>query len=150
MNTEIYYAGFGCRRGCPEESLRELLEQSLHEQCLSVAQLSGLASIDSKHDEAGLCALARSLNLPLVFFSAAQLSIFANRCGESAPIILQTTGVANVAEASALALAETHNGQHAELMIRKRKSSDATVALARTLGTTQKSPDILASANEKK
>lgn len=128
MNAR-YVAGIGCRRGSSEQSLHELLTQSLHEHTISIEQLVALASIDSKRDEAGLRQLATSLKISVLYFSAEQLRNYAERVGEAATIVLNTAGT-NVAEASALAGAEMLGKQHAELIIRKCKNSDATFALA--------------------
>jgi len=134
MNAPRYFAGLGCRRGCSENSLRELLESALREHGLDPDQLGGLASIDLKFDEPGLLALAKTLNLPLQLFSADQLAAFADRVTSSA-IVEREIGAANVAEASALAAAEainkTHGNPRAELVIRKFKNAEATFALAR-------------------
>lgn len=124
-----YVAGIGCRRGSSEQSLYELLTQSLHEHTISIEQLVALASIDSKRDEAGLSQLATSLKISVLYFSTEQLRNYAERVGEAATIVLNTAGT-NVAEASALAGAEMLGKQHAELIIRKCKNSDATFALA--------------------
>lgn len=124
-----YVAGIGCRRGSSEQSLHELLTQSLHEHTISIEQLVALASIDSKRDEAGLSQLATSLKISVLYFSTEQLRNYAERVGEAATIVLNTAGT-NVAEASALAGAEMLGKQHAELIIRKCKNSDATFALA--------------------
>jgi len=127
----MYFAGFGCRRGCSETSLRELMEQALSAQGFRVEQLSGLASVDRKNDEEGLRALAQRMNLPLMFFSPEQLAACADRAGDKSEFALAAVGAASVAEASALALAERRSGQRAELIIRKHKNTDATFALAR-------------------
>ncbi|MET0378031.1 MAG: cobalamin biosynthesis protein [Spongiibacteraceae bacterium] len=134
MKDAHYFAGIGCRRGVLEESLRELLEQSLEQHDLRIDQLGGLASIDKKVDEIGLLALAKTLALPLQFFSADQLSPFSDRVTPSA-VVAREVGAANIAEACALAAAEavnkTRGDQRAELIIRKCKNADATFAVAR-------------------
>lgn len=139
--SAIYIAGFGCRHGCSENSLRALLESSLQEYALERAQLSGLASIDSRRAEPGLIALAATLGLPLSFFTAAQLAAFEHRLSQRSEAVLAATGVAGVAEAAALAqaeilIAEAHTeiaNARAELIIEKRKNADATFALARII-----------------
>jgi cobalt-precorrin 5A hydrolase len=131
VSAAIYCAGLGCRSGCPETSLRQLLEQTLRECGLTIEQLAGLASIDVKRDEPGLRALAKTLNLPLTFFSAQQLARFENRVGAISTPTVRVAGAAGVAEAAALALAEQYSNSSAELIVDKRKNADATVALAR-------------------
>lgn len=125
-----YFVGIGCRRGCSEVALRELLERTLRANAIAIEAIAGIATIDSKRDEAGLLALATNLKLPVHFFSAQELNEFSARVDAAALIVLLETGAANIAEASALALAEKQTGQPAELFIRKCKSSDCTLALA--------------------
>lgn len=129
-NSQRYFIGIGCRRGCSETSLRELLDRTLHENAIAIETLAGIATIDSKRDEAGLLSLATNLKLPLHFFSAVELNRFSERVDASALIVLLETGAANIAEASALALAEKETGQAAELIVRKCKNADSTLALA--------------------
>lgn len=131
MTTFVYAAGIGCRSGCAETSLRELLEQSLRAQPSAIDQLRGIASIDRKQNEIGLLALGERLRLPLAFFSAEELNAFADRVGATAAVALERTGSASVAEACALALAERLSGNRAELVIRKCRNADATFAVAR-------------------
>lgn len=136
MSTR-YFAGMGCRRGCSEDVLHELLQQSLREHGIAVEHIVAIASIDSKNDEAGLRALADRLrlqepNVSLLFFSAEQLQQYADRISAPSSAALNSVGT-NVAEASALAAANfmgMPDGQRAELIIRKCKNADATFALA--------------------
>jgi cobalt-precorrin 5A hydrolase len=125
-----YFAGIGCRRGCSEASLRELLESALQAHSIPLETIGGIASIDSKRDEVGLNALAATLNIPLHFFPAAELNRFSDRVDAAALVVLLETGAANIAEASALALTEMQTEQIGELIIRKCKNADATFALA--------------------
>jgi cobalt-precorrin 5A hydrolase len=133
----LYVAGFGCRRGCSEASLRTLLDSALREHGLCAEQIDGLATIDTKRAESGLSALAQTLGLALTLLPAAQLAMFAPRLTHRSQKVLENTGIAGVAEAAALALAETlaqseqQGGQRAELIIEKRKNADATFALAK-------------------
>jgi cobalt-precorrin 5A hydrolase len=124
-----YVGGIGCRSGCAEHSLRELMTQSLSGYNIAIEQVVGLASIDSKRDEAGLHQLAENLNISVSYFSVEQLREYAGHVSAAAEIVMNTAGT-NVAEASALAGAEILGGQRAELIIRKCKNRDATFALA--------------------
>ncbi|MGH8436050.1 MAG: cobalamin biosynthesis protein [Pseudomonas sp.] len=128
--TPLYIAGLGCRRGCSEAALRELLEQTLPAYGLRLTDLNGLASIEHKRTEPGVLALAQTLGLPLVFFPAAQLAAFDSRLTQHSAIALRATGCAGVAEASALAQAEALSGRRAELLISKHSNASASFALA--------------------
>lgn len=137
MSHPHYFVGIGCRRGCSEVSLRTLLEQTLSAHAIPIEFIGGIASIASKREEAGLLALAVTLNVPLHFFSANELNSFSDRVEAGSAVIQRETGVPNIAESCALALAETGTTKTAELIIRKCKNVEATIALA---AITEKTP----------
>nr|WP_314483914.1 cobalamin biosynthesis protein [uncultured Pseudomonas sp.] len=124
-----FYAGFGCRRGCPAVSLLALLEQSLAERGLELAHLRGIASIDLKVDEAGLQALARHLGLPLVLYCAAQLNHYQAHLSHRSAVAHAHSGCWGVAESAALALADQYNGR-SRLLVTRQTLGPATLALA--------------------
>jgi cobalt-precorrin 5A hydrolase len=133
-----YFAGMGCRSGCTEHTLHELLQHSLRAHSIAIEQVVAIASIDSKNDEPGLRTLAERLDMSLLFFSAEHLQRYADCVSEPTDTVRDAVGT-NVAEASALAAAyfsvgmlsmETSGEQRAELIIRKCKNADATFALA--------------------
>lgn len=123
------FVGLGCRRGCPVETLGNLLEQTLKAHDLPLAAVVGLASIDLKHDEPGLQQLAQRLQIPLLFFSAAQLAASEQRLSHRSLTAYQHTGCYGVAESAALALAE-HLAGPAQLRVPRTLSADASLALA--------------------
>lgn len=125
-----YIAGMGCRAGCSEAELRQLLEQTLAANGLCLADLNGLASVAHKRDEAGLLALAKQLNLPLSWCAPAALRAVSDRVGQTCELALRITGAASVAEACALAQVEALSGRRANLRIGKHSSAQATVAVA--------------------
>ncbi|MGL4315738.1 MAG: cobalamin biosynthesis protein [Pseudomonas sp.] len=131
-STPAHIAGLGCRRGCSAAELRELLHATLAAHGLDWADLVGLASIEHKREEPGLLALAHELQLPLSFFSAEQLAPWQQRLSQPSAAALRATGSAGVAEACALALAES-GARRAELLATKQRSANATAALARIL-----------------
>lgn len=125
-----YIAGIGCRAGCSEAELRQLLEQTLSEHGLRLADISGLASLTHKCQEQGLVALATSLAVPLTGFAPEQLAKVLDRVSAHSAVALRSTGVASVAEACALAQVEALGGLRANLRISKHSSARATVAVA--------------------
>lgn len=124
--------GLGCQRGCPAELLLQLIEQSLGAHGIKLKAVSALASIDQKNAEPGLLALAKQLELPLVFFSAAELAAFEAQLSHRSPLAFTHTGCYGVAESSALALAQRLGLSSApgELLIPRQKNQQATFALA--------------------
>jgi cobalt-precorrin 5A hydrolase len=123
-------AGLGCRRGCPLDELRALLRDTLAEAGLDESNLTALASATLKADEEGLTALAAALDLPLALFTPQQLAACEKRLGEPSERVRTATGSASVAEAAALLQADARGGAPARLLVGKRRSEQATCALA--------------------
>lgn len=123
-------AGLGCRRGCTLEELRALLQATLAEAGLDESSLTALASATLKVDEEGLNALAAALDLPLVLFAPQQLAVCEKRLSDPSEAVRAATGSASVAEAAALLQAEVQGGSPARLLVGKRRSDQATCALA--------------------
>ena len=122
--------GLGCQRGCELQALLDLLDAALTEGGIERHRITALASIDRKQDEPGLLALAQILNLPLQCFSAAQLAVYEGRLSHRSAVAFAHTGCYGIAESAALALAEQLSGAPARLLILRKKSARATLALA--------------------
>ncbi|MCE4072619.1 MULTISPECIES: cobalamin biosynthesis protein [Pseudomonas] len=123
-------AGLGCRRGCTLDELRALLVQTLAEAGLDESNLTALASATLKADEEGLTALAAALDLPLALFTPQQLAACEPRLDRTSETVRTAIGAASVAEAAALLQAEAQAGAPARLLVGKRRSDQATCALA--------------------
>ena len=115
-------AGVGCSRGACAAEILDLLGSALHEAGLSQKSLAVLASIDVKSEEAGLLEAADALGVPLQFHSAEELA--AVDTPNPSSVVAGAVGTPSVAEASVLA-------PGAELLLEKRKSANATVAIGR-------------------
>ncbi len=118
-------AGMGCNRGTTETELMTLLTTSFHNLGLSLKSLFALATTRVKSDEAGLLALARSLNVPLLFYDKDALNSVENIQNPS-PTVEKFLGVKSVCEAAAILA--SHNGK---LVVPKIKQGNATLAVAR-------------------
>lgn len=124
-----FYAGFGCRRGCPADTLETLLRQALANQGLALADLQGIASISLKADEPGLQQLAERLDLPLVLYDTAQLQPYEPQLSHRSATAHAHSGCWGVAESAALALACQRAGT-ARLLLKRQILGPATLALA--------------------
>ncbi|QXI45665.1 MULTISPECIES: cobalamin biosynthesis protein [Pseudomonas] len=124
-----FYAGFGCRRGCPAEALEALLRQALSTQRLALADLHGIASISLKADEPGLQQLAEHLAVPLVLYPTAQLHAYQAQLSHHSAAAHAHSGCWGVAESAALALASQRSGT-ARLLLTRQVLGPATLALA--------------------
>jgi cobalt-precorrin 5A hydrolase len=117
-------AGIGCNRGTGATEIRSLLTAALADQRLSVRSLYKIASIDLKHNEPGLLALAQALGQPLHFYSADTLNQI--HVPNPSAMAAKHAGVYSVCEAAAIL-----GAQQGPLVVPKCKSPNTTVAIAR-------------------
>jgi cobalt-precorrin 5A hydrolase/precorrin-3B C17-methyltransferase len=115
-------AGAGASRGVSAGEVLDLLDTTLAAAGLSPASVTALATVDAKAGEPGLVAAARQRGWPLVTHPASTLAAIPVPTPSHAA--LTAVGTPSVAEASALASADV-------LVVPKRKSAMATVAIAR-------------------
>lgn len=125
-----YVVGLGCQRGCEVHTLLALFDAALAEGGIDRQCITALASLDRKQDEPGLLALARLLKLPLQCFSAEYLAVYEDRLSHKSAVAFAHTGCHGIAESAALALAEQLYGAPARLLITRKKTTQATFALA--------------------
>ena len=116
--------GIGCRKGTSVMAIRETAQLILQDTGVFREALSGIASIDLKRDEEGLCDFAKEWELSLTFYSAEQLRKAEGRFTSSS-FVQEVTGVDNVCERSAVLLA----GEKGTLLAGKKSGSGVTVAL---------------------
>ncbi len=135
----VYCVGMGCERGCEACELHALLEQSLAQAQIGLQQVASINSIDLKADEAGLIALAESLDKPFRVFDREQLQQEDHLLSTRSDYVFETVGVYGVAESAALHAARALTGNEAELLLPKQKSARATCALARAYPTLETS-----------
>ena len=118
-------AGVGCSRGASAQEILSLLDSSLADAGLSKKSVVSLASVDAKRDEAGLLEAAERLGVPIRFHPAEVLS--AVEPPNPSEVVRDAVGTPSVAEAAVLV-------SGAELVLEKRKSGMATVAVGRLPG----------------
>lgn len=118
-------AGIGCNRNTGFDELRDFLFDVLKNYKLSVNSLSGLVSIDLKSDEAGLLELAKSLDVPIEFFSKEQLNRIKTIQNPSI-LVEKHVGVKSVCEAAAIL-----GSNQGRLVVPKQNTRNVTVAIAR-------------------
>ncbi len=122
--------GIGCVRGVTTDELDELVRKTLADHALALGSVRELATIDRKHDEAGLTALATRYDWPVRYFTAKELAHkLATATTPSVPsqMVLEVMGTPGVCEPAALLAARAE-----KLTVPKQKTSRATVAVART------------------
>jgi cobalt-precorrin 5A hydrolase/precorrin-3B C17-methyltransferase len=115
-------AGVGCSRGAGKDEIAGLIAASLQDAGLSRNSVATLASIDAKRDEVGLLEAAGTLDVPVRFFPATDLSTV--NVPNPSEVVRGAVGTPSVAEAAVVS-------SGAQLIIEKRKSANVTVAIGR-------------------
>lgn len=120
--------GVGCKKGTSEEVIGRRVDAFCRDRGLFPEAFSMVSTIDLKKEEPGLLAFCDSRELPLVTFSTEKLRRLEGDFTPSS-FVEHTTGVDNVCERSALALA-LEQGQGAGLLERKYSGEGVTAAAA--------------------
>jgi cobalt-precorrin 5A hydrolase/precorrin-3B C17-methyltransferase len=142
-------AGMGASRGVSLDEARTLLHDALSEAGLAVESIAAIATAEIKADEAGLVELAAELGVPLVTHAADTLARVT--VPNPSDAVRRAVGVPSVAEAAAILGVD---GGAGELVVTKRASRMATVAIARhpargrlaVVGLGPGAPDLLTAA----
>ena len=117
--------GVGSARGVTAGEVAGLVDEALAAGGLAAESVRCLATADLKADEEGILQVARERGWAVVTHPAGQLSSV--EVPNPSEVVRAEVGTPSVAEAAALLSA----GPRAELVVEKRKSANATVALAR-------------------
>ena len=117
-------AGVGCNRGTPSTEIIGLIRDIFREAHLSLLSIRALATIEAKRHENGLIQAAKELKVELVWFSTEELMKVT--VPHPSAMVARHMGTASVCEAAALKAARTDR-----LIVAKRKSTNATLAVAR-------------------
>lgn len=126
FRPQIAALGVGCSRDCPPEELSALVDEVLGEARIAPKALRGIFTLDLKADEPSMAALSARLSLPLRLLDATTLEAETSRAASSSEVVFAEVGTHGVAENAALVGA----GPEAELRVTKRKTANATAALA--------------------
>jgi len=124
-HPQTYVVGVGCARNADPVELETLVRDTLAIAGVAPGATAAVATIDIKADEPAVNALAASLGVPLRLFTADELEALTPRLANPSEIVFSEVGTHGVSEAAALAAADG-----AALTIEKRKSANATCALA--------------------
>lgn len=122
LHPKSLVVGMGCNLGTSVESLEALLVDTLADAGLARGSVAAVTTVDAKADEAGLLALAQRWDVPMLTFPAAELA--RHDVPHPSEAAARAVGTPSVAEASVLA-------RGAELIVPKRKTPEATVAIGR-------------------
>ncbi|URR35374.1 precorrin-3B C(17)-methyltransferase [Thermosynechococcus sp. HN-54] len=99
-HPRVLWLGIGCERGTPAALIQEAIDHTLAQAGLSPLAIAGIASIDRKADEVGLCQVAAAHHWPTRWFSAQELA--AVTVPTPSAIVAAEMGTPSVAEAAAV------------------------------------------------
>jgi len=129
-------AGIGCKRGAGAPDIEAAIRAALARAGIALEALDVIATIEPKHDEAGIEAAAAKLGVAVVVVANAALKIAGERTATRSARVLALTGVPSVAEAAALAAA----GPSARLLGPRLAIGAATCALAASAAASGAAP----------
>lgn len=101
LMPKILHLGIGCRRNTPLEKIENFVLAEMEKHGFDMRCVKSIASVDLKKDEAGLLAFAAKYNVPVKFYTAAELQQAKGDFTPSA-FVKSIAGVDNVCERSAV------------------------------------------------
>ncbi|HEY9896282.1 MAG TPA: cobalamin biosynthesis protein [Candidatus Sericytochromatia bacterium] len=119
--SRVFWVGIGCKRGTSKRLIEQAVLAVFQAHNLSEDAIAGIATINTKADEAGLIEFCHDRHLPLHCFSADQLRSVAVPHPSGA--ILTAIGTPSVAEAAAL-LANWEGGERGAGGAEERRSGE--------------------------
>ncbi len=126
-HPQRFTLGLGCARGCDPAEMWTLVNETLTQAGIAPEAVASVNSLDLKADEPAVIETAKRLGVPLRVFTAAELESEAPRLATPSDVVFAEVGCHGVAEGAALAAA----GPEATLAVEKRKTANATCAIAR-------------------
>jgi len=123
---QVLTLGVGCARNCDPAELMELVLSVLDEAKVAPEAIHSVNTITLKADEPAIIELAKALGVPMRLFEAEALDAETPRLANSSDVVFAEVGTHGVSEAAALA----QGGADATLFVAKRKTANATCAIA--------------------
>ncbi|MDX5592229.1 precorrin-3B C(17)-methyltransferase [Pseudovibrio sp. SPO723] len=125
-HRKTHVVGLGSARGCSFDELKKLVDDTLKEAEIAVGAVAAFTSLDLKADEPAMNQLAAHYGKPFRVFSKEELLAQAGRLQNPSDVVRNEVGVPGVCEGAALSAV----GTEGRLVVAKRKSANATVAIA--------------------
>ena len=126
------HVGIGCRKDVDQTDLFDFLLEVLSNHNLSIKSVCSISTITLKKDEIAIQHIANTLSVPLKIYSPTEIEELFNESSLYSTLLTRSEnpkrliGVWGVSEPAAILAAG--NG---ELIVKKHKSKDATIAVAR-------------------
>ncbi|WP_078428670.1 cobalt-precorrin 5A hydrolase [Alkalihalobacterium alkalinitrilicum] len=117
------YLGIGCNRGTSALEIKQVIEETLKDERISIQSVKSIATIDLKKDEEGLIEVCTDFGWDFVYYTPEQLN--AAPIKNPSETVYKFTGAYGVSEPAALIAAEVD-----ELLLEKKKSGNVTISIA--------------------
>ncbi len=126
LRPRCLHLGIGCRRGTPENMIRDAVQQALAAVGVPISRVAGIGSVTVKKEEEGLLLFAQHLGVPIQFYTPEEMKECIDRYHlEESEFVKKEIGVGNICETAAILQA----GQ-GKVLLRKTKYPHVTVAVA--------------------
>ena len=120
--------GMGCSRDIETDLLEASFREQLKQKALAIEAVKAIASLDVKHDEVAFLALAETLQIPFITFTAEELN--SQEIKNPSEVVFSKLGVHSVSEASAQLLANNKNVLVEKQKINVASNKKHTIAVA--------------------
>lgn len=127
-HSDLLVLGVGCRSGASPEEMVMLAERVLSEVGLAWGNIGVVATVEHRVGHPAVEALARRANARLIGYTSEQLASIVGLPNPSA-LVMEHINLAGVAEPAALLASDGGT-----LIVAKRRSANATLAVARRSG----------------
>lgn len=121
------YLGVGCNRGTGAADIEKSFVELCETYGIAPGAFMGICSIDVKNDEEGILLFAKDYGFTPLFFSRDELNMVKDVSFSSAA--MKAVGAQGVAEPAAI-LGAASSGDDTDLIVRKMKWKDVTMAVA--------------------
>lgn len=126
LSPREYIIGIGCKKGKEAQKIKSFVKEHLSKAGISFPQIYGIASIDLKKDEPGICELAKEIRRPFFTYPAEELAAVGGDFSSSS-FVKEKVGVNNVCERAALCM----SGNNGRLVYQKHAEDGMTIAIAK-------------------
>ena len=126
LSPKEYIIGIGCKKGKEAQKIENFVKEHLSKAGISFPQIYGIASIDLKKDEPGICELAKEIRRPFFTYLAEELAAVGGDFSSSS-FVKEKVGVDNVCERAALCM----SGNNGRLVYQKHAEDGMTIAIAK-------------------
>lgn len=126
LKPKEYYIGIGCKKGKAKEEIDAFIRENLNRLGIAVSDIAGIASIERKKEETGICEWALQNRVPFFTYTEEELNAVEG-VFHGSDFVRETVGVDNVCERAA----RKAGGEESILVLEKQAEDGMTIAIAK-------------------